>query len=138
MSPGQRREAVTRWRPLRWLGDTAYVVAATPLSAIERAFARRGVLVSRVSSTPEVCDPAGCTGLMVWGRGSGKISYLVPKRGRDFVVVVLGTASGAQQIAKFERTTAGLGAEVHGSAVLVYLKSTARITELRAALASVR
>ena len=73
------------------------MVAATPVS-VERAFAHHGVLVSRVSSAPELCDRLACTGLDVWG-GSDKPVYLAPVKGKDFMVVIFLTAAEARRMA---------------------------------------
>jgi hypothetical protein len=113
------------------------VVAATPLVAIERSFGNHGVVVSQVRSAPELCDRAACTGLDVWD-GSGKVVYLAPRQGRDFMIAVFATAAAARRIGAFERTKSGMGTDVRGTALLVYLPSSARIAQLRAALAAVR
>ena len=112
------------------------MVAATPVS-VERAFAHRGVLVSRVSSAPELCDRLACTGLDVWG-GSDKPVFLAPVKGKDFMVVIFLTAAEAQRMARFERSNAGLGTATRGATLLVYLPSSSRIKQLRAALTGVR
>jgi hypothetical protein len=72
---------------------------------------------------------------MAWG-GSGKIAYLAPRLGRDFMVVLFPTASAARRIGSFERS-AGTGTATSGSTLLVFLKSSSRIAKLRAALAAV-
>jgi hypothetical protein len=113
------------------------LVATTPV-VVERAFAHHGVPVSRVSSSPELCDLLACTGLDVWGDGSDKIVYLAPLHGKDFMVLIFQTAAGARRIARFERSNAGLGTAARGSTLLVYLPSSSRIKQLRAALAGIR
>lgn len=107
------------------------VVAATP-AAVERAFARQGVLVSRWAKPPELCDRrAGvCTGVDIWG---GRVVYLAPTGKADFIVVLLPTAADARRIGAVQRRS-GLGTANRGSTLLVYLKSSMRITRLRAAL----
>ncbi|HVS84466.1 MAG TPA: hypothetical protein VHD91_02410 [Gaiellaceae bacterium] len=114
------------------------MVSATPVRAIERAFAARGAAVAPVAALPELCDPALCTGLTIWG-GVSKPVYLAPRRGRDFVVIVFKNAADARRIGRFERTHAPqVGAAVHESALLVYLKSSERIAGLETALAASR
>lgn len=113
------------------------MLVAAPV-AVERAFAHRGVLVSRVSSAPELCDRVACTGLDVWGGGSDKIVYLAPLHGKDFMVLLFQTTAEARSTASFERSKGGLGTATHGSTLLVYLPSSSRLKQLRAALASVR
>ena len=105
--------------------------------AIERSFGHHGVAVSQVSAAPELCDSAACTGVDIWG-ASGRVVYLGPRRGRDFMIAVFPTAADARRIGAFERTKGGMGADVRGAALLVYLPSSARIAQLRAALAGVR
>ncbi|MGH2936476.1 MAG: hypothetical protein ACRDL2_18450 [Gaiellaceae bacterium] len=54
------------------------------------------------------------------------------------MVVLFKTASDARKLGAFERTHAGLGTATHGSVLLVYLKSSSRIVQLRAALTGVK
>ena len=110
------------------------MVSATP-AAVERAFAARGVLVARVAKPPELCDARShsCAGLEFWG---GKIAYLAPRMAKpDFVVVLLPTLADARRIGAVGRH-GGLATARRGSTLLVYLRSSTRITRLRHALAS--
>lgn len=113
------------------------MLTATPAS-IEQALAHRGVRISYVAAAPELCDRVSCTGQIVWGGDSGSNAYFRPKHGRDFMVVLFKTASDARKLGTFERTHAGRGTATHGTVLLVYLKSSSRIAQLRAALARVR
>jgi hypothetical protein len=54
------------------------------------------------------------------------------------MIAVFATPAAARRIGAFERTKGGMGTDVRGSALLVYLPSSARIAQLRAALAGVR
>ena len=96
------------------------------------------MLVSSVSSAPELCDRVACTGLDVWGGDSDKLVYLAPLKGKDFMVLIFQTAADAGRMARFERSKADLGTAAHDSTLLVYLPSSSRIKQLRAALAGVR
>jgi hypothetical protein len=111
------------------------MVAATP-AAVERAFASHGVLVSRVSRPPELCDRVSCDGVAVWG---GKVAFLAPSRTAkaDFMVVLVPSLRDATRIGTVERR-AGLGTARRGPTLLVYLPSSPRIARLRGALAAVR
>ena len=119
-------------------GPSGGQTAGTSAHAIERAFGRRGIAVAPAAALPELCDPSVCTSLLLWG--GDRPAYLVPQERRDFAVVVFSTASAAHRLATFERThSAPLGADVRGSTVLVYLRSsTSRIASARAALAALR
>lgn len=108
------------------------MVAVTPAS-IERAFADHGVLVSRVARPPEICYPAGCTAVELWG-GRTPI-YFKPRVGRDFMVILFKQPSDAVRLARLEARS-GLGTARHGSLVLLYYKLSARIATLRAAVAA--
>lgn len=110
------------------------MVTTTP-TAVERAFAARGVLVAPVAKPPELCDTRShsCAGLELWG---GKIAYLAPLSTKpDFVVVLLPTLADARRIGGVGQHS-GLGAARRGSTLLVYLRSSTRIARLRRALAS--
>jgi hypothetical protein len=107
-----------------------------PGAAVERAFANRGLALTRAAAIPELCDATACTALLLWG--GAKPAFLVPRSGRDFVLIVFRTAAAANRIGAFERTHApSLGTFRRGSALLVYLKSSSRITRLKAALTAV-
>jgi hypothetical protein len=108
------------------------VIAATPAS-IERAFANRGVRVSRVTRPPEICYPAGCTAVELWG-GRTPI-YFKPRSGRDFMVILFKQPSDAARLTRLEARS-GLGTARHGSLVLLYYRLSARIARLRAAVAA--
>ena len=108
------------------------MIASTPAS-IERAFADRGVLVSRVSRAPEICYPAGCTAVWLWG-GATPI-YFKPRIGRDFVVILFKQPSDAVRLTRLEARS-GLGSARHGSLVLLYYRLSVRIAKLRASLAA--
>jgi hypothetical protein len=54
------------------------------------------------------------------------------------MVILFKTTSEARKMAAFERTHAGLETATHGPVLLVYLKSSSRIAQLRAALTGVQ
>jgi hypothetical protein len=105
-------------------------------AAVEHAFADHGLALTRAAAIPELCDPSACTALLLWG--GAKPAYLVPRSGRDFVLIIFRTAAAANRIGAFERTHApSLGTFRRGSALLVYLRSSSRIARLEAALSAV-
>jgi hypothetical protein len=108
------------------------MIVATPAS-VERAFADHGALVSRVGTPPEICYPAGCSGIMLWG--GAKPIYFKPRTGKDFMVILFKTRADAVKLARLE-TKGGIAAARHGSVLLLYYRLSARLGRLRAALAS--
>jgi hypothetical protein len=107
-----------------------------PGAAVEHLFSNRGLALTRAAAIPELCDPTACTVLLLWG--GAKPAYLVPRSGRDFVLIVFRTAAAANRTGAFERTHApSLGTFRRGSALLVYLRSSTRIARLKAALTAV-
>jgi hypothetical protein len=111
------------------------MVAATPV-AVERAFAERGVLVSRVPSSPDLCNAGMCFGLDV--AGGGGVVYLAPLKGKDFMVVLFRAGTNARRAAALENANPVVRVVTKGPALLVYMASSSRISRLRAALAATR
>jgi hypothetical protein len=107
------------------------VLAATP-AEVAQAFASRGIQVARVPKPPKLCDVKACRRVTITG---GTFVCFAPKGTIDFFVALLPTAADAQRVGKVGRD-GGLGAVARGSTLLVYLRSSARIARLRAALAS--
>ena len=108
------------------------MLAATP-AAVTAAFARQGAVLIRVPKPPKLCDAKACRSLRIFG---GPFVLLAPKETVDFFVALLPSAADAQRVGRVG-TQGGLGVAVRGSTVLMYLKSSARIARLRAALASI-
>ena len=107
--------------------------------AIQTAFAHGGVPVARADSAPDLCDSTGCTSLDIFGGDSAKAVYFRPQQGKDFMVILFHSPADAREIAKFEQThSADVGTSVRKAALLIYLKSSARVARLRAALTAVR
>jgi hypothetical protein len=107
------------------------VVAATP-AEVSHAFAARGIQLARVPKPPKLCDVKACRRLTLSG---GTFVCFAPKQTVDFFVALLPTATDAQRVGKVARG-GGLGAAARGSTLLVYLRSSARIARLVAALSA--
>lgn len=122
-----RRQDVAR-------GIIQNVITVTP-PAVERSFSAHGAAVSRSSTAPEVCYPAGCATTFAWGQD--KPIYFKPVSRHDFVVVLFKQQADAARTARLEATH-GLGAERRGNVLLLFYKLSPRLAKLRAALAGTR
>jgi hypothetical protein len=107
------------------------VLAATP-AEIAQAFASRGVHVVRVPEPPKLCDVKACRSVTITG---GTFVCFAPKGTVDFFVALLPTPADALRVEKVGRN-GGLGAVARGSTLMLYLKSSTRVTRLLAALSS--
>jgi hypothetical protein len=93
--------------------------------------------VVRAAAAPQLCDSAYCTSIDIWGKGTERLTYFRPRHGRDFMLIVFQTPAEARRMASFDRKAMGLGAATNSSTLLVYLKSSSRIAQTRAALTAI-
>ena len=104
---------------------------------VQHTFARGGAAVVRVAEAPALCDTTACMGIDVWRKGGGSTFYFRPRRGKDFMVILLRSPADARRMATFERTHSPAEVATRGRVLLVYLASSKRIAQLRDALRAV-
>lgn len=114
--------------------DDTSVVAPTP-AAVQHAFAAHGLRTVREARAPELCTRKMCLSLDVWG--GGRVVYLAPPTLPGFFVVLFPAVADARRMARLEERSPGVGAVRRGSLVLVYLRPTALLSRLLAALRSI-